>query len=160
MGLSSARALSRASSPHGYQSTGLSLCCNRYGLVSCAKRFVMISLSLPRSVFAADFLERITSARLRRALASCTCRLCATSGPEWVGKTYKKCRTYRERQSIMLGCPSLGRGNRRQKSSSSHLPTPIWPCTKITSYYKIGGFVQNRTTLALVSYPYLWCKAA
>src|SRR5215203_3701892 len=48
MGLSSAWALSKASSPHGYQSTGLSLCCNRYGLVSCASWFVMISFSPPR----------------------------------------------------------------------------------------------------------------
>src|SRR5215210_3703552 len=36
MGLSSSRALFNASSPQGYQSTGLSLCWSRYGLVSFA----------------------------------------------------------------------------------------------------------------------------
>src|SRR5437868_12423881 len=37
--LSSARARANASSPHGYQSTGLSLCWRRYGLVESASRF-------------------------------------------------------------------------------------------------------------------------
>src|SRR3954468_23624612 len=46
IGLSSSRARASASSPHGYQSTGLSLCCSRYGDVSCARRFG-IPLTLP-----------------------------------------------------------------------------------------------------------------
>src|SRR5512145_809785 len=37
-GLSSARARANASSPHGYQSTGLCACCSRYGLLSRARR--------------------------------------------------------------------------------------------------------------------------
>src|ERR687895_204479 len=41
MGLSSSRAFSRASSPHGYQSTGLSLCWSRYGEVSFASRLAI-----------------------------------------------------------------------------------------------------------------------
>src|SRR2546423_3041749 len=41
-GLSSARAFSNASSPHGYQSTGLSACWRRYGLVSPARRFISL----------------------------------------------------------------------------------------------------------------------
>jgi hypothetical protein len=39
IGLLSSRALFNASSPHGYQSTGLWACCSRYGLVSRARRF-------------------------------------------------------------------------------------------------------------------------
>src|SRR6187551_1432027 len=39
MGRSSSRARASASGPHGYQSTGLWACCNRYGLVSSARRF-------------------------------------------------------------------------------------------------------------------------
>src|SRR5258705_11490436 len=39
MGLSSLRARAKASSPQGYQSTGLCACCSRYGLVSRASRF-------------------------------------------------------------------------------------------------------------------------
>src|SRR5438105_8291981 len=39
-GLSSARARPNASSPHGYQSTGLPACWRRYGLVSWASRFI------------------------------------------------------------------------------------------------------------------------
>ena len=39
IGLSSARARAKASAPHGYQSTGLSWCWRRYGLVSSASRF-------------------------------------------------------------------------------------------------------------------------
>ena len=38
MGLFSRRACANASSPHGYQSTGLFACWSRYGLVSPAKR--------------------------------------------------------------------------------------------------------------------------
>src|SRR5687768_14142240 len=40
IGLSSRRARSSASSPHGYQSTGLWACWRRYGLVSRARRFI------------------------------------------------------------------------------------------------------------------------
>src|SRR2546425_7628006 len=43
-GLSSARAFANAASPHGYQSTGLSACCRRYGLVSSASRFTACRL--------------------------------------------------------------------------------------------------------------------
>ena len=39
MGLSSAFARASASSPHGYQFTGLCACCLRYGLDSFASRF-------------------------------------------------------------------------------------------------------------------------
>src|SRR6516165_4494371 len=38
-GLSSRLAFSNASSPHGYQSTGLLACCSKYGLFSAARRF-------------------------------------------------------------------------------------------------------------------------
>ena len=38
--MSSARARASASSPHGYQSTGLWACWRRYGLVSPARRFI------------------------------------------------------------------------------------------------------------------------
>ena len=37
MGFSSARARANASSPHGYQKTGLAACCSRYGLVLPAR---------------------------------------------------------------------------------------------------------------------------
>src|SRR5215204_6108782 len=40
IGRSSARASSKASSPHAYHSTGLSACWRRYGLVSWARRFI------------------------------------------------------------------------------------------------------------------------
>src|SRR6476646_3263229 len=39
-GTSRRRASANASSHHGHQSTGLSLCCNRYGEVEPARRFV------------------------------------------------------------------------------------------------------------------------
>jgi hypothetical protein len=42
-GFSSALAFSKASFPHGYQSTGLSLCWRRYGLFSFASRFAIAS---------------------------------------------------------------------------------------------------------------------
>src|SRR5436190_15028984 len=42
IGLPSACARSKASGPHGYQSTGLWACCRRYGLVSRARRLVCI----------------------------------------------------------------------------------------------------------------------
>src|SRR4051795_2991984 len=44
IGLSSARAFVNASSPHWYQSTGLSLCWRRYGLVASARRFTSWNL--------------------------------------------------------------------------------------------------------------------
>src|SRR5215203_2338642 len=47
MGLSSSRALRRASSPHGYQSTGLFLCWSKYGLVSLASLLATASLLPP-----------------------------------------------------------------------------------------------------------------
>src|SRR5579884_1130284 len=42
IGLFSLRARSSASGPHGYQSTGFSACCRRYGLVSCARRLGIV----------------------------------------------------------------------------------------------------------------------
>src|SRR3990172_9850719 len=42
MGLSSSLARLSASGPQGYQSTGLSLCCSRYGELDCASRFGML----------------------------------------------------------------------------------------------------------------------
>src|SRR5436305_4767252 len=51
-GLSSAAARSNASSDHGYQSTGFSWCCRRYGLVSSASRFM--GSFYPSSPFFAD----------------------------------------------------------------------------------------------------------
>src|SRR5881275_322071 len=56
IGRSSRFARSSASSPHGYQSTGLCACCSRYGLVSPASRFVCVwvvmtaFLSAPRAL--------------------------------------------------------------------------------------------------------------
>lgn len=50
-GRSSARARANASSPHGYQSTGLSACWRRYGLVSVASRFTRRSLRPHRCYF-------------------------------------------------------------------------------------------------------------
>src|SRR4030095_15052818 len=40
IGLFSRRALANASSPHGYQSTGLCACWRRYAVFSCPSRFV------------------------------------------------------------------------------------------------------------------------
>src|SRR5918993_891362 len=48
MGLFSRRARSNASSLQGYQSTGLSLCCSRYGLCSAASRFGTVRLCYRR----------------------------------------------------------------------------------------------------------------
>src|SRR5262245_42468873 len=47
IGRSSARARASASSPQGYQSTGLRECCRRYGLVSPASRFSRFALMNP-----------------------------------------------------------------------------------------------------------------
>src|SRR5881397_2862066 len=44
-GLSSVRARTKASSPHGYQSTGLWACWSRYGLVSRPSRFSLTTTS-------------------------------------------------------------------------------------------------------------------
>ncbi len=44
MGLSSPRAFCNASGSQGYQSTGLYMCCRRYGLVSLIKRFGIYQL--------------------------------------------------------------------------------------------------------------------
>src|SRR6266446_603819 len=44
MGLSSCFAFSSASSPHGYQSTGLCACWSRYGLVSLESRLVWVAM--------------------------------------------------------------------------------------------------------------------
>ena len=46
IGLSSLFALERASFPHGYHSTGLYACCNRYGLLSVINLLALILLSL------------------------------------------------------------------------------------------------------------------
>ena len=44
IGLSSVFARSSASVPHGYQSTGLSLCCSKYGLTSLDNLFGTLEL--------------------------------------------------------------------------------------------------------------------
>src|SRR4051794_22583456 len=50
-GLSNRRASAKASSPHSHQSTGLSLCCRRYGLVAPASRLAILTTSrMPTSV--------------------------------------------------------------------------------------------------------------
>src|SRR5450759_4611230 len=48
MGLLRRSASARASGPHCHQSTGLSLCCNRYGLVESASRFAITVASPDR----------------------------------------------------------------------------------------------------------------
>src|SRR3954453_316497 len=58
IGLSSVRACASASSPHGYQSTGLSLCWRRYGEVSAARRFGMARPRLPPQQRALDLPAR------------------------------------------------------------------------------------------------------
>src|SRR5690349_16609771 len=49
MGLLSERALSKASAPQGYQSTGLCACCSRYGLFSPARRLVCMERRFHRN---------------------------------------------------------------------------------------------------------------
>src|SRR3954451_23109163 len=50
-GLANRRASAKASSPHSHQSTGLSLCCRRYGLVAPASRLAILTTSrMPTSV--------------------------------------------------------------------------------------------------------------
>src|SRR5438270_319873 len=65
MGRSSARARDRASSPHGYQSTGFPACWRRYGLAAPARRFGMrpVCPPPPRTVGAPG-----GDARIRRVL--------------------------------------------------------------------------------------------
>src|SRR5215210_1205376 len=59
MGLSSSRALFNASSPQGYQSTGLSLCWSKYGLVSFASLLATASHLPKRSLTANPNVSRI-----------------------------------------------------------------------------------------------------
>ena len=59
MGLSSSLDRCSASSPHGYQSTGLLACCNRYGLVSLASRLGMAHLYKDPPLVAGRFLMTI-----------------------------------------------------------------------------------------------------
>src|SRR5919201_3297587 len=71
MGLSSSRARASASSPHAYQSTGLSACCRRYGLVSSASRFTLILCpvsSLPSGTVTFLFTDIEGSTALLQAL--------------------------------------------------------------------------------------------
>src|SRR5438046_1319608 len=69
IGRSSARARARASSPQGYQSTGLSACWRRYGLVSSARRFNVARARLVLDPGRVDVLRRDdhVDARLVRA---------------------------------------------------------------------------------------------
>ena len=60
--MSSDRALAKASSPQGYQSTGLPACCSRYGLVSLARRFI-------------EWFSYCTRAMRRRSPVPCRRRL-------------------------------------------------------------------------------------
>src|ERR1700733_13190889 len=48
-GTSRRRASSNASGDHGHQSTGLSACCSRYGLVALFSRFINLILYLERT---------------------------------------------------------------------------------------------------------------
>src|SRR5262245_60434675 len=61
MGLSSRRARSRASLPQAYQSTGLSACLARYGLVSFARRFGIVGSR--ESGFAGNREPKLLAAR-------------------------------------------------------------------------------------------------
>src|SRR5438034_658627 len=63
MGRSSRRARAMASSPQGYQSTGLWACWRRYGLVSWASRLVKraaVVTRAPRRLEAIDLLDLIS----------------------------------------------------------------------------------------------------
>ena len=66
MGRSSDRARSSASAPQGYQSTGFSECCRRYGLVSSASRLGMTRGSGPRMKSAAEPVESVMFPRSSR----------------------------------------------------------------------------------------------
>src|SRR3984957_20900183 len=48
-GTSRCRASANASGDHGHQSTGLSACCSRYGLVALFSRFINLILYLERT---------------------------------------------------------------------------------------------------------------
>src|SRR4051794_38888486 len=66
IGRSSSRARARAASPHGYHSTGLSLCWRRYGEVSPARRLGMWSrLRVPAQERAPDLPARRLRQRVR-----------------------------------------------------------------------------------------------
>src|SRR6266496_2390434 len=78
-GLSSADARASASSPHGYQSTGFSACCSRYGLVSPARRFILIGP------------ERAGAVR------------CANDGPPLVNAARLGLRRFLERDTLEVG---------------------------------------------------------
>src|ERR687886_2439072 len=64
MGLSSARARVSASSPHGYQSTGLCACCSKYGLVSPARRLVTVKGSSRCGAREAAYSKQVTEDEL------------------------------------------------------------------------------------------------
>src|SRR3954464_7164929 len=76
IGRSSARARPSASSPHGYQSTGFSACCRRYGLVSVLRRFTSARRSDSRAILGGgraarreiDVEEHICAARRAAAV--------------------------------------------------------------------------------------------
>src|ERR1700761_1976171 len=82
-GRSSRRARCSASSPHGYQSTGLSLCCSRYGEVSCARRLDILRRRLPPRGKA----QYAVNKRARKGLALTATResITAPDAPEAIG---------------------------------------------------------------------------
>src|SRR5947208_2962644 len=65
IGLSSASALPRASSPQGYQSTGLFACWRRYGLVSFARRLAIPQSLAPIPLATCRFSRRAVDADAR-----------------------------------------------------------------------------------------------
>jgi hypothetical protein len=77
IGRFSLRARPSASGPHGYQSTGLLACCNKYGLVSWAKRLGIVRSELERQ-FALNRLSSSTPRSNYTALARSTPRSHAT----------------------------------------------------------------------------------
>src|ERR1700691_2058965 len=69
MGLFSRAALASASSPQGYQSTGFSACCCKYGLVSSARRLrciMRITIAEDRSMSDPDTVAQLPALRLKR----------------------------------------------------------------------------------------------
>src|SRR5215217_8953676 len=107
IGLSSLFERASASSPHGYQSTGLCACCKRYGLDSPARRFVCLCSDIePPLVYgllgfnlAADYVpRRAESANVRRA-AFCDFRAASdklNGDSFFFGKTSGACLMERE----------------------------------------------------------------
>src|ERR1044072_8256974 len=104
IGFRSVLARVSASSPHGYQSTGLFACCSRYGLVSLAKR-LGICATYPRCAPRAHRRSlnrmkerhaeggRVAGERVRAAKAMlddfATMSIAACEGAEpWVGKAF------------------------------------------------------------------------